>query len=102
MRSEVEWFPWFLQWCRRSYAYTHEDSMVHEDIKRVVEECEGLSQVQSLLDRSIETAFKDEIWTLGRLAQERWNKNILCARRTSSADTIQYNTLFSHSLITAH
>ena len=59
LRSEVRWFPKFIKLCRHSYAYTHEQSMDHG----VVEECTCFRDVHTFLNQSIETAFKDEIWT---------------------------------------
>ena len=55
---------------RHSYTYTHEQSMDHEDMTCVVEECTGYRDVQTILNRSIETAFKDEIWTYQQLAKK--------------------------------
>ena len=75
LRSEVRWFPKFIILCRHSYASTSEQSMDHEDMTRVVEECKGFRDVQTLLNRSTETAFKDEIWTYQQLAKS-WLKKI--------------------------
>ena len=36
--------------------------MDHEDMKRIVDECDSYRQVQDILNQSVETAFKDEIW----------------------------------------
>ena len=48
---------------------------------RVVEECTCFRDVQTLLNRSIETAFKDEIWTYRHLAKS-WLKKIERLERT--------------------
>ena len=81
LRSEVRWFPKFIALCRHSYAYTHQQSMDHEDMTRVVEECKGFRDVQTLLNRSMETAFKDEIWTYRHLAKS-WLKKLERIERT--------------------
>jgi len=36
--------------------------MDHEDMKRIADECDSYRQVQDILNQSVETAFKDEIW----------------------------------------
>ena len=81
LRSEVRWFHKFIKLCRHSYAYTHEQSMDHEDMTRVVEECKGFRDVQTPLNRSMETAFEDEIWTYQHLAKS-WLKKIERVERT--------------------
>ena len=81
LRSEVRWFPKFIALCRNSYAYTHQQSMDHDDMTRVVEECTCFRDVQTLLNRSIETAFKDEIGTYRHLVQS-WLKKIERLERT--------------------
>ena len=43
--------------------------MDHEDMKRIVEECPSYREVQAILNRSIETTFKDEIWDYRRRAK---------------------------------
>ena len=62
LRSEVEWFPYFLHLCRCSRSYWDATSMGHEDMKRIADECDSYRQVQDILNQSVETAFKDEIW----------------------------------------
>jgi len=44
--------------------------MDHEDMKRIVEECTSYREVQTILNRSVETAFKDEIWTYQQRAKK--------------------------------
>ena len=70
LRSEVRWFPYFVKLCRQSYAYTDKQSMDHEDMTHDVEECKGFRDVQTILNQSIKTAFKDEIWTYQQLAKK--------------------------------
>ena len=36
--------------------------MDHEDMKRIADECDSYRQVRDILNQSVETAFKDEIW----------------------------------------
>ena len=36
--------------------------MDHKDMARIVDECTSYREVQSILNESRETAFKDEIW----------------------------------------
>ena len=85
-RSEVRWFPYFLKLCRQSYAYTHEQSMDHEDMTRVVEECTGFRDVQTILNRSIETAFKCEKWTYQQLAKKYVKKIERAERKLKRLD----------------
>ena len=70
LRSEVDWFPHFLNLCLRSRSYRDEESMDHEDMKRIVEECTSYREVQAILNESVETAFKDEIWTYQQRAKK--------------------------------
>ena len=49
--------------------------MDHEDMTRVVDECTCFRDVQTILNRSIETAFKDEVWAYRNLAKS-WLKKI--------------------------
>ena len=70
LRSEVHWFPYFLHLCQRSRPYRVEESMDHEDMKRIVEECTNYREVQAILNESVETAFKDEIWTYQQRAKK--------------------------------
>jgi len=44
--------------------------MDHEDMKRIVEECTSYREVQAILNESVETAFKDEIWTYQQRAKK--------------------------------
>ena len=70
LRSEVKWFPYFLHLCRCSRSYWDETSMDHQDMKRIVHGCESYRQVQDLLNQSIETAFKDQIWDYEQQAKK--------------------------------
>ena len=44
--------------------------MDHEDMKRIVEECTSYREVQTILNQSRETAFKDEIWVYQQRAKK--------------------------------
>ena len=57
LRSEVEWFPVFINKCKHS----NKQCMDHEAMKNVVE-CTCYREVQSILNESRETAFMEEIW----------------------------------------
>ena len=69
LRSEVEWFPIFIEQCKRSLSYLDEQFMDHEAMKRVVE-CTCYREVQSVLNESRETAFKEEIWVYKQRAKK--------------------------------
>jgi len=70
LRSEVLWFPYFLDLCKESRSYLDAQCMDHEDMTRIVEECTSYREVQSILNQSRETAFKDEIWDYQRRAKK--------------------------------
>ena len=44
--------------------------MDHEDMKRIVDECTSYGEVQDILNQSIATAFKDEIWNYEQQAKK--------------------------------
>jgi len=44
--------------------------MDHQDMKRIVHGCESYRQVQDILNQSIETAFKDQIWDYEQQAKK--------------------------------
>ena len=61
LRSEVEWFPVFINKCKRSLFYLDKQCMDHKAMKNVVE-CTCYREVQSILNESRETTFMEEIW----------------------------------------
>jgi len=75
LRSEVVWFPYFLRLCKQSRSYLNAQCMDHEDMTRIVEECPSYREVQTILNQSRETAFKDEIY------QQRAKKCIKMMKR---------------------
>ena len=70
-RSEVKWFPCFLELCRQSISYVDEQSLDHIDMKRIVESCTGCSEVQVILNQSNESGFKDQIMNYKQQAKRR-------------------------------
>ena len=71
LRSEVEWFPFFLELCKQSMTYLDEQSMDHIDMKRIVETCTGYREVQVILNQSKESAFKEQILNYHQQAKKR-------------------------------
>ena len=61
LRSEVKWFPHFLDQCKQSLSYRDPQCMDHDAMKRVAA-CTCYRQVWSILNDYRETAFKYEIW----------------------------------------
>ena len=71
LRSEVKWFPFFLELCKQSMTYVDEQSMDHIDMKRIVETCTGYREVQVILNQSKESAFKEQILNYKHQAKKR-------------------------------
>ena len=71
LRSEVKWFPCFLELCKQSMTYVDEQSMDHIDMKWIVETCTGYREVQVILNQSKESAFKEQIMNYKQQAKKR-------------------------------
>ena len=74
LRSEVEWFPVFLDLCKHSYSFLAPDNMDYDAMHYVVC-CQGFREVQQFLDFYRETAFSDEIYTYRSRA--RLNRSVV-------------------------
>ena len=61
LRSEVKWFPYFLDQCKQSLSYRDSQCMDHDAMKRVAA-CTCYRQVWSIVNDYRETTFKYEIW----------------------------------------
>ena len=71
LRSEVQWFPFFLELCKQSMTYVDEQSMDHIDMKRIVETCTEYREMQVILNQSKESAFKEQILNYKHQAKKR-------------------------------
>ena len=81
LRSEVKWFPCFLELCRQSMTYVDEQSMDHIDMKRIVETCTGYREMQVILNQSKKSAFKEQIMNYKQQAKKRVKKSERAERR---------------------
>ena len=70
LRSEVKWFPHFLDQCKRSLSYRDPQCMDHDAMKRVVA-CTCYRQVWAIANEYRETAFKYELWEYERRAKKK-------------------------------
>ena len=70
LRSEVKWFPHFLDQCKGSLSYRDPQCMDHDAMKRVVA-CTCYRQVWDIANDYRETAFKYELWEYERRAKKK-------------------------------
>jgi hypothetical protein len=69
LRSEVKWFPVFLDLCKHSYSFLAPGNMDYEAMHRVVH-CQNFREVNQFLNEYKETAFSDEIFCYRSRAEE--------------------------------